>query len=1449
MITNESTGNSSLYLDGTRELEPETSLHLYTKVVVLPMVCVMVSFAALGNGLLVFVIVRSKDYRHNSDMYIASLATADLLMCVLVFPFSVVYELQKTWLFGSVFCDVWLFLESSLCAVMVYTMSMICMDVCFYVKKSFVKLHTITHNRIRTLIAFIWAAGLGLGGIPLILRNHVEIIQTDTHTASTTQNQCIFRETIYYAAVSTAWIFLLPFIWCIYVYCEVIIRVNAYIGVRKSYNAIHMILPHNYKYNLPSTGLFTITDIQTGILTLGIKLSIFFFSWLPYFIVKVLHPICGNKCTTGLLRSVVVWLPYVSSWVNPFIYGMLNKRVHKRLEHLCACCNAKWKMESQQSSIDWIPTTPTSTQSTSPTETIGRTRRLLESNLEPVSSATINTTLTADTNVQLMPIDDNVDPKVPFDPVLHSPFTSHRKPIEPGVVDYVNATYDFNYPAASTSIDAYLLHTPDKQPFHTFEAKQRQSDIAVHQKQSRNANILTPITPQVVDIAKLQAPKSNGMSEPPSQDVTRPNTSPKHSPPRELETKHMETMQSPKFKKKSAISTKSPPTLVQKVETSKKEYSQNLKSKKGAEVTDKRNPILETSERLKGRHFLMPEATKRSDMARQTIASLGQKPNSSKEGSLQAVKNRQKKSKDESRKNIDATIKLGLNSSSLEQKSTSVNKGSLNSLETTERPGTAEQESPSPAQKLTISKESQQTTNMHGITRQKQKNSKEVYSQSRGVTKKWPAITQETSSTSLHQHSTRPRGVPVLSRRHSCSTNQESSPIGRQQEKVAEKIPFKRPRSAQGHRSRRENIHPLAPCHLNDAQATKLLNENSLQGTSSTQEPSLIHQEVSPEPAQEFMPVTEKYNSVGSSRCTQDTEVRPEENSPQLPEDLIPRNDVSLKSPKSVRDLISMFQDNSYKPAYETKTVRTRSLQSHKSTRCSKTCPRNRKSHSLKPSRTLTEVIPDRLPEATSDDSLTGLVTQLTRKPQNTSKINTGETNIKSTRTLNTTKVENISRTKPETHPCLMELTFENLAAFVGDKTSNYNMRHSESVMAMASSQSSVDEDRSVDENTFGPHTSRHAFSRDIRDRTPGPGPSNNDFISCRSSTQGTETQKTPFDAGSSSPQRHTISNVAACNSNSKKHRPSKALSEATRFGFSKPHFDSAGSNPPKRERSKAVVDAGSSSSGRSTPPKTLFTAGSSKASRSRLPRHVQAASGSSPVRSKHSKMIVTACDSSPAGPVPFNRPGGSKRSSSSSDSNSSGMFVEVGSQIGGVLDSGASSDDLSAVKPEQSIIGSGDATGMADADDESVYFTADGRSVKNTMQLSGSEDEKDTENFWGIMTLKPRPMGQKEDSVQKESAETECNARNESPSSLSTVSTMFASHPKGVLAEILVDPHKGHSWSSSSEEGSNKAGSSSETFYSPPHHASPTAAKKLNSVTQRFGETSREDGATKSTV
>jgi hypothetical protein len=79
--------------------------------------------------------------------------------------------------------------------------------------------------------------------------------------------------------------------------------------------------------------------------TLGLIIGGFVVCWLPFFVLATFLPFCGSSCD-GLVpetvNSVVLWLGYSNSLVNPVIYAIWDKSFRQSFRRL-ARCDVNWR--------------------------------------------------------------------------------------------------------------------------------------------------------------------------------------------------------------------------------------------------------------------------------------------------------------------------------------------------------------------------------------------------------------------------------------------------------------------------------------------------------------------------------------------------------------------------------------------------------------------------------------------------------------------------------------------------------------------------------------------------------------------------------------------------------------------------------------------------------------------------------------------------------------------------------------------------------------------------------------------------------------------------------------------------------------------------------------------------------------------------------------------------
>ncbi|NXQ61102.1 HRH2 protein, partial [Anthoscopus minutus] len=98
---------------------------------------------------------------------IVSLAITDLLLGLLVLPFSAYYELAGKWPFGSILCNIYTSLDVMLCTASILNLFMISLDRYFAVTTPLRYCQVVTPSRVAVGLVVIWTVSLMVSFIPI----------------------------------------------------------------------------------------------------------------------------------------------------------------------------------------------------------------------------------------------------------------------------------------------------------------------------------------------------------------------------------------------------------------------------------------------------------------------------------------------------------------------------------------------------------------------------------------------------------------------------------------------------------------------------------------------------------------------------------------------------------------------------------------------------------------------------------------------------------------------------------------------------------------------------------------------------------------------------------------------------------------------------------------------------------------------------------------------------------------------------------------------------------------------------------------------------------------------------------------------------------------------------------------------------------------------------------
>ncbi|KAL0860767.1 hypothetical protein ABMA27_009311 [Loxostege sticticalis] len=121
-----------------------------------------------GNCLVIAAVLCSSKLRSVTNLFIVSLAVADLLVGVAVLPFSATREVFEIWIFGDVWCSVWLAVDVWMCTASILNLCAISLDRYVAVTRPVSYPSIMSRKRAKALIAGLWVLSFVICFPPLV---------------------------------------------------------------------------------------------------------------------------------------------------------------------------------------------------------------------------------------------------------------------------------------------------------------------------------------------------------------------------------------------------------------------------------------------------------------------------------------------------------------------------------------------------------------------------------------------------------------------------------------------------------------------------------------------------------------------------------------------------------------------------------------------------------------------------------------------------------------------------------------------------------------------------------------------------------------------------------------------------------------------------------------------------------------------------------------------------------------------------------------------------------------------------------------------------------------------------------------------------------------------------------------------------------------------------------
>ncbi|XP_032449906.1 5-hydroxytryptamine receptor 4 [Lynx canadensis] len=334
------------------------------KVVLLTFLSAVILMAILGNLLVMVAVCRDRQLRKiKTNYFIVSLAFADLLVSVLVMPFGAIELVQDIWIYGEMFCLVRTSLDVLLTTASIFHLCCISLDRYYAICcQPLVYRNKMTPLRIALMLGGCWVIPTFISFLPIMqgwnnigiidleriskprLGQDLHVIEKRKFNQNSNSTYCIFMVNKPYAITCSVVAFYIPFLLMVLAYYRI------YVTAKEHAHQIQML----QRAGAPSEGRPQPADQHSthrmrtetkAAKTLCIIMGCFCLCWAPFFVTNIVDPFI-DYTVPGQVWTAFLWLGYINSGLNPFLYAFLNKSFRRAFLIILCCDDERYRRPS-----------------------------------------------------------------------------------------------------------------------------------------------------------------------------------------------------------------------------------------------------------------------------------------------------------------------------------------------------------------------------------------------------------------------------------------------------------------------------------------------------------------------------------------------------------------------------------------------------------------------------------------------------------------------------------------------------------------------------------------------------------------------------------------------------------------------------------------------------------------------------------------------------------------------------------------------------------------------------------------------------------------------------------------------------------------------------------------------------------------------------------------------